>query len=234
MQSIAIEIRGILTQNMDFFNQVEVDDELLKGFLSSNKDVMQLIEPSPILTIRPKSHLLPFFMVTIIGCFVKDCKYHDWEICTANLETQPPVQQQSTTPDIAISQPIQHQSDSMSLDDIIENTMGGSEEICQKEAEETPTTTVITFNNVPPLLVTSLKSSNSKKPLKQPQNNQDKKKKQEHLTDNFNNSNLILTSYYSQQEEQAQLIRMYKKYLSARVRLIPNHACLKAYNRATF
>ncbi|GBB83750.1 hypothetical protein RclHR1_10420002 [Rhizophagus clarus] len=89
MQTIAIEVKGILAMNMDFSNQVEVDDKLLKGFLSSNKDVMQLIEPPPLAKLKPKSFLLPFFMTAIIGHFVKDCKYHDWKICATNLKTQP-------------------------------------------------------------------------------------------------------------------------------------------------
>ncbi|GES84260.1 hypothetical protein RCL_jg6890.t1 [Rhizophagus clarus] len=87
ISTIAIEIEGIMARNMAFFNQAEVDDELLKGFLFSNKDVMQLIEHPPLASLKLKSYLLPFFMVTIIGHFVKDCKYHDWKICTANLET---------------------------------------------------------------------------------------------------------------------------------------------------
>ncbi|GES82794.1 hypothetical protein RCL_jg11600.t1 [Rhizophagus clarus] len=223
MRTIAIEVKGILTHHMDFFNQIEVDNELLKGFLSSNKDVMQvmqLIEPPPIANIRPRSYLLPSFMVTMIGRFVKDCKYHDWKICTANLETQPPIQQQSITPDIAISQPIQHQSDSMSLDDTIENTMGKVPSTPHHSNPITPFTT--------PLSRAQKKSAKKKlKKLQQQQqipddnpfivssgqlseqtpfslkNNQDKKRKQEHLTNNFNNSNLILTGYCPQQEEQA-------------------------------
>ncbi|GBB93715.1 hypothetical protein RclHR1_02220010 [Rhizophagus clarus] len=56
-------------------------------------------------------------IATCIGRFVKNNSYHDWDTCAANLKAQPPVQQQQPIPDIAISQPIQQQSDSMNLDD---------------------------------------------------------------------------------------------------------------------
>ncbi|GBB85671.1 hypothetical protein RclHR1_12150006 [Rhizophagus clarus] len=78
---------------------------------------MQTVETPTLGGLKPKSFLLPSFIATCIGRFVKAAKYHDWEICTANLETQPSVQQQQPIPDIAISQPIQHQSDSINLDD---------------------------------------------------------------------------------------------------------------------
>ncbi|GBC07887.1 hypothetical protein RclHR1_07760002 [Rhizophagus clarus] len=84
---------------------------------------MQLVELPEGIRYRPRSPLLAFFITTLLGRFVKDCKYHSWEICTANLETQPPVQQQLTTPDIEISQPIKYQSDSMNLDDTIGDTV---------------------------------------------------------------------------------------------------------------
>ncbi|GBB98561.1 hypothetical protein RclHR1_32600001 [Rhizophagus clarus] len=232
--------------------------------------------------------------------------YHDWEICTANLETQPPVQQQQSSSDIAISQPIQHQSDSMNLNDSQGNTnikvpstphhpnpitppatpLSRAQKKSAKKKlkklqkqqqqqeenpfivpsrpspEQTPSgSKVVTFNNVPPHQVTSSKISDNIKPSEQSTINPEKKRKQEHLAENFNNSNLILTGYCPQQEEQAQLLdlivydipakwdsytllgnlsfwgkivsistRCHKKYLSARVRLIPNHECLKAYN----
>ncbi|GES99954.1 hypothetical protein GLOIN_2v1773465 [Rhizophagus clarus] len=138
---------------------------------------------------------------------------------------------------MAISQPIQHQSDFMNLDDTIGNTMG---KVPSTPYRPTPIT--------PPAISLS-------------RNTQDKKRKQEHLADNFTNSNFILTGYCPQQEEQAQLLdlivydipakwdsytllgnlsfwgkiisistKVHKKYLSARVRLIPNYAYLKVYN----
>ncbi|GBC04076.1 hypothetical protein RclHR1_00550021 [Rhizophagus clarus] len=225
---------------------------------------------------------------------------------TAQPIWKPPVQPQHITPNIAISQPIQHQSDSMNLDDTTGNTINlvpstprrltpitppvtplsrAQKKSARKKLkklqqqqqtpdnnlfivpsnqspEHTPSSSkVVTFSNVPLRPMTPSKSSDSKKPLEQPQNTQDKKRKQEHLADNFNNSNLILTGYCPQQEEQAQLLdlivydipakwdsytllgnlsfwgkivsistRVHKKYLSARVRLISNHACIKAYN----
>ncbi|GBC02215.1 hypothetical protein RclHR1_04500003 [Rhizophagus clarus] len=123
---------------------------------------------------------------------------------------------------LEISQPIQHQSDFMNLDDTNGNTtdlgLGTSRHPTpitlpatplsraqknNQSPEHTPSSSkVVTFNNVPPQPVTPSKSSDSKKPLEQPQNPQDKKRKQEHLADNFKNSNLILTGYCPQQEEQ--------------------------------
>ncbi|GBB85267.1 hypothetical protein RclHR1_11820008 [Rhizophagus clarus] len=117
LHRINLQVKTIMFRNKDFFNQVEIDDELLKQFLGANKDIMQLVETPTFGGLQPKSFLLPSFIATCIGRFVKECSYHDWDTCTANLETQPPVQQQQPIPDIAISQPIQHQSDSMNLDD---------------------------------------------------------------------------------------------------------------------
>ncbi|GET00087.1 hypothetical protein GLOIN_2v1789243 [Rhizophagus clarus] len=168
------------------------------------------------------------------------------------------MQQQQPISDIAISQPIQHQSDSMNLDDSQRDTSIPS----RPSLEQTPSgSKVVTFNNVPPQQETPLKSSDNSKPSEQSTISQNKKRKLENLADNFNNSNLILTSYCLQQEEQAQLLdlivydipvkwdsytllgnlsfwrkivlistRCHKKYLSARVRLISNHECLKVYN----
>ncbi|GBB90944.1 hypothetical protein RclHR1_01800029 [Rhizophagus clarus] len=210
LHRINLQVRYIMLQNKDFFNQVEMDDELLKQFLCANKDVMKMVETPTFGGLKPKSFLLPSFIVTCIDRFVKECSYHDWDTCTANLETQPPVQQQQPISDIAISQPIQHQSDSMNLDD----SQGDTNK-------------------------TSSKSSDNIKPSEQSTITSDKKRKQEHLADNFNNSNLILTGYCPQQEEQAQLLDLivydipakWDSYtLLARVRLIPNHECLKAYN----
>ncbi|GBC07736.1 hypothetical protein RclHR1_07670001 [Rhizophagus clarus] len=122
--SIKLAVKHIMLRNKDFFNQVEMDDELLKLFLCANKDVMQMVETPTLGGLNSKSFLLPSFIATCIGRFVKDCSYHDWDTCTTILETQPPVQQQQPIPDIAISQPIQHQSDSMNLDDLQGDTSG--------------------------------------------------------------------------------------------------------------
>ncbi|GET04769.1 hypothetical protein RCL_jg8164.t1 [Rhizophagus clarus] len=169
-----------------------MDDELLKRFLVANKDVMQTVETPKYGNMQPKSFLLPSFIATCIGRFVKESSYHDWEICTANLENQPSVQQQQPIPDIAIPQPIQHQSDSMNLDDSQGNTSVPS----RPSPEQTPSgSKVVTFNNVLPQQGTSSTSSDNSKPSEQSTITQDKKRKQEHLADNFNNSNLILTGY---------------------------------------
>ncbi|GBB83932.1 hypothetical protein RclHR1_10590014 [Rhizophagus clarus] len=196
------------------------------------------------------------------------------------------MQQQQPISDIAISQPIQHQSDSMNLDDSQRDTSSKVPSTPHRpnpiippatplsrddnpfivpsrpSLEQTPSgSKVVTFNNVPPQQETPLKSSDNSKPSEQSTISQNKKRKLENLADNFNNSNLILTSYCLQQEEQAQLLdlivydipvkwdsytllgnlsfwrkivlistRCHKKYLSARVRLISNHECLKVYN----
>ncbi|GBB95635.1 hypothetical protein RclHR1_25810001 [Rhizophagus clarus] len=42
LQSIKLAVGHIMLRNKDFFNQVEMDDELLKLFLCANKDVMQM------------------------------------------------------------------------------------------------------------------------------------------------------------------------------------------------
>ncbi|GBB90079.1 hypothetical protein RclHR1_16980001, partial [Rhizophagus clarus] len=109
-----------MSTNKDFVNQAEMDDALLKQFLVANTDVRLMVKTPR--HLQPKSYLLASFIATCIGRFVKMSGYHDWEICTANLETQPPVQQQQSSSDIAISQPIQHQSDSMNLNDSQGNT----------------------------------------------------------------------------------------------------------------
>ncbi|GBC00127.1 hypothetical protein RclHR1_03750026 [Rhizophagus clarus] len=127
-KKIRIEATGIILANKKVFSELELDEQLMREFLAKNQDVMQLVEMPESIKYRPKSLLLAFFIATLLGRFVKDCKYHDWEICAANLETQPPVQQQSTTPDIANFQQIQHQSDSMNLDDTIGDTV--SEKVC--------------------------------------------------------------------------------------------------------
>ncbi|GES90172.1 hypothetical protein RCL_jg13299.t1 [Rhizophagus clarus] len=177
--SIDLAVKGIMIQNKDFFNQVEMDDDLLKQFLCSNPDVMQTVEIPTYIEVKPKSFLLPSFIAT------------------------------------STSQPEQHQSDSMNLDD----SSGDTSIPSRPSPEQTPSgSKVVTFNNVPPQQATSLKSSDNNKPSEQSTITQDKKRKQEHLADNFNNANFILTGYSLQQEEQAQL-------------LIPNHECLKAYNR---
>ncbi|GBB96155.1 hypothetical protein RclHR1_00270001 [Rhizophagus clarus] len=41
---ISWAVKDIMTSNKDFFNQVEMDDELLKQFLVANKDIMQMVE----------------------------------------------------------------------------------------------------------------------------------------------------------------------------------------------
>ncbi|GES77155.1 hypothetical protein RCL_jg26036.t1 [Rhizophagus clarus] len=130
-----IAAKGIILQNSKVFSELELDEQLMTTFLTKNKDVMQLVELSEVIKPPPRSPLLASFIATILGRFVKDCKYHDWKYCTANLEIQPPVQPQQTTPDIKISQPIQHQLDSMNLDDTTGNTTD------LEEVEETPTTT---------------------------------------------------------------------------------------------
>ncbi|GBB86726.1 hypothetical protein RclHR1_13110001 [Rhizophagus clarus] len=215
-------VRDLMLDNKGFFNQVEMDDELLKAFLLENANIMQKVE-------APKS----------------------------------------------IPHPIQHQSDSMNLDDSQGDTSGivpstphrpnpitppatplsrVQKKLAKKKLkklqrqqqqqdenpfivpsrpshEQTPSgSKVVTINNVPPQQATSSKSNDNNKPSEQSTITSEKKRKQEHLADNYNNSNLILTGYCPQQEEQAQLTRCHKKYLSARARLIPNHECLKAYN----
>ncbi|GET01690.1 hypothetical protein RCL_jg11228.t1 [Rhizophagus clarus] len=91
--------------------------------------------------MKPKSFLLPAFIATCIFYFVREACYHDWEICTANLETQPPVQQQQPIPEITISQPTQHQSDSMNLDDSQGDTSGVAPSSPHRSNPITPPTT---------------------------------------------------------------------------------------------
>ncbi|GBB83624.1 hypothetical protein RclHR1_10320002 [Rhizophagus clarus] len=102
-KTIRIATKGIIIQSSKIFSELELDEQLIKTFLNRNKDVMQLVELPEVIKPRPRSPLLPSFIVTLLGRFVKDCKYHDWEDCAANLEIQPPVQPQYITPDIAIS-----------------------------------------------------------------------------------------------------------------------------------
>ncbi|GES81797.1 hypothetical protein RCL_jg1702.t1 [Rhizophagus clarus] len=86
--------------------------------------------------------------------------YHDWDTCAANLKAQPPVQQQQPIPDIAISQPIQQQSDSMNLDDSQGDTIPS-----RPSPKQTPSgSQVVTFNNVPPQQGTPSTSSDNSKP----------------------------------------------------------------------
>ncbi|GBB86207.1 hypothetical protein RclHR1_12640007 [Rhizophagus clarus] len=91
-KSIRIESVGIIIQNKNIFSELELDKQLMRNFLARNQDVMQLVEFSESIRYRPRSPLLASFIATLLGRFVKDCKYHSWEICTDNLETQLPVQ----------------------------------------------------------------------------------------------------------------------------------------------
>src|SRR5690242_7629611 len=75
LNTIATTVRGIMLDNKDFFNQAEIDEELIKKFLASNKNVMQIVEIPTYLHMQPKSFLLPSFVATIIGRFVKDSSF---------------------------------------------------------------------------------------------------------------------------------------------------------------
>ncbi|GBC02134.1 hypothetical protein RclHR1_04470013 [Rhizophagus clarus] len=55
--------------------------------------------------------------------------------------------------------------------------------------------------------------------------NNGKKLKQKETDNTLKNGNVIITGYFPQDQEQ-----VHKKYLSARVRLISDHKCLKCYN----
>ncbi|GBB88585.1 hypothetical protein RclHR1_15120003 [Rhizophagus clarus] len=100
-KTIRIATRGIIVLNSKVFSKLELDEQLMRTFLSDNQDVMQLVE-LPVLKSRLRFPLLSSFIATLLGRFVKDCKYHDWEFCTANLETQSPVQLQQITPDMLL------------------------------------------------------------------------------------------------------------------------------------
>ncbi|GBB99895.1 hypothetical protein RclHR1_36700001 [Rhizophagus clarus] len=251
-------VRDIMLQNKDFFNQVEMDDDLLKQFLVANKDVMQTVE-SPRL-LQPKTIPQP------IQHQSDSMNLDDSQKDTSGSVPSTPYHPNPIIPPATPLSRAQKKSAKKKLKKLQKQQQQQDENPFIVPSRPSPELTpsgskVVTFNNVPPQQTTSSKSSDNIKPSAQSTISSKKKRKQEHLADNFNNSNLILTSYCSQQEEQAQLLdlivynipakwdsytllgnlsfwgkivsistRCHKKYLSARVRLIPNHGCLKAYN----
>ncbi|GBB99682.1 hypothetical protein RclHR1_00360031 [Rhizophagus clarus] len=77
-KSIRVETVGIILQNKNIFSELELDEQLMRNFLAQNQDVMQLVEIPESLRYRPRSPLLASFIATLLGRFVKDCKYHVW------------------------------------------------------------------------------------------------------------------------------------------------------------
>ncbi|GBB88995.1 hypothetical protein RclHR1_15620001 [Rhizophagus clarus] len=271
--SIDLAVKGIMIQNKDFFNQVEMDDDLLKQFLCSNPDVMQTVEIPTYIEVKPKSFLLPSFIATCIATSQPEQHQSDsmnLDDSSGDTSSKVPSTPHRPNPITSPATPLsraQKKSAKKKLKKLQKQQQQQDENPfivpSRPSPEQTPSgSKVVTFNNVPPQQATSLKSSDNNKPSEQSTITQDKKRKQEHLADNFNNANFILTGYSLQQEEQAQLLdlivydipakwdsytllgnlsfwgkivsistRCHKKYLSTRIRLIPNHECLKAYNR---
>ncbi|GES76632.1 hypothetical protein RCL_jg17276.t1 [Rhizophagus clarus] len=62
-----------------------MDEDLMKIFLGQNRDIIQLIKIPEYIQPPLRFRLLYFFIMTILGHFVKDCCYHDWEICMSDL-----------------------------------------------------------------------------------------------------------------------------------------------------
>ncbi|GBC00492.1 hypothetical protein RclHR1_03880002 [Rhizophagus clarus] len=259
VRTINWTVRDMMLQNKDFFNQVEMDDDLLKQFLVANKDVMQTVETPRIL--KPKTISQP------IQHQSDSMNLDDSEGDTNVKVPSTPHHPNPITPPATPLSRTQKKSAKKKLKKLQKQQQQQEENPfispSRPSPEQTPSgSKVVTFNIVPLQQATSSKSSDNIKPSEQSTITSEKKRKQEHLADNFNNSNLILTGYCPQQEEQAKLLdlivydipakwdsytllgnlsfwgkivsistRCHKKYLSARVRLIPNHECLKAYNR---
>ncbi|GBB97095.1 hypothetical protein RclHR1_02910023 [Rhizophagus clarus] len=117
-------VTGIIMDDPTLFAVIDIVEEALKGYVSCNKDVIQLLEvPKKFIrgSIQPipfKFPLLPTFLEIILGRFVKRSGYHDHDTCAAE-KAKLAVQQQQTQPVLnkKIFQDLQHQLESMILDD---------------------------------------------------------------------------------------------------------------------
>ncbi|GBB94161.1 hypothetical protein RclHR1_02300002 [Rhizophagus clarus] len=119
-------VSGIISDNLDFFATIDIDEEALKQYVHNNKDVMQLLEgprrfhKGAMIPIPLKTSLLPTFLGIILGRFIKRSAYHDLDICIAE-KAKLAMQQQQNQPVLnkEILHDQQYQSESMILDDSI-------------------------------------------------------------------------------------------------------------------